>query len=38
MINISATLGENTWHLNLEQEIQENQRARTREGESDGNG
>jgi hypothetical protein len=34
MINISAALGENTWHLNLEREIHENQRARTREGES----
>jgi hypothetical protein len=35
MISVSATLGENTWHLNLEQEIRENQRARAREGESD---
>jgi hypothetical protein len=24
LINISAALGENTWHLNLEQEIHEN--------------
>jgi hypothetical protein len=31
MINISAALGENTWYLNLEREIYENQRARTRE-------
>jgi hypothetical protein len=34
LINILAALGENTWHLNLEREIHENQRARTREGES----
>jgi hypothetical protein len=34
MINISAALGQNTWHHNLEREIHENQRARTRDGES----
>jgi hypothetical protein len=34
MINISVALGENTWHINLKREIHENQRARTKEGES----
>ena len=34
IINTSAALRENTWHLNLEQKIHENQRAKTREGES----
>jgi hypothetical protein len=34
IINSSAALRENTWHLNLEQKIHKNQRAKTREGES----
>ena len=38
MINISVALGENTWHLNLEREIHENQRVRAREGESEAMG